>query len=291
MKRNSALTLLFLCLPCLLLCQPTESDSLKQKRLKPLLISSGIVYTGALVGLNELWYSDFERQNFQFFDDSDEWKQMDKAGHFLAAFHISSSSYKALTWAGLNEHKSIVWGSLASAIVLLPIEIFDGFSAEYGASYTDIIANTAGTSMFYFQQKAWGEIKITPKFSFRRTDFPEQRPELLGNNLAEEIFKDYNGQTFWLSFDLNKLISTRIPKWLNIGVGYGATNMISANDAQNRELGLNPRRQYYIAIDFDLSQYHSSSKFINTVIHFINMIHLPAPTLEIDGELKFHFIY
>lgn len=290
MKQNSFLTLLFVCIPLLSLSQ-IDSTSLIQKRLKPLLIGSSVVYTGALIGLNELWYSDFERQSFKFFDDSQEWKQVDKAGHFLAAFHISSSSYKGLKWAGVKEHKSIFWGSLTSAIILLPIEVFDGFSAEYGASYSDIIANTAGASMFYFQQKGWGEIKITPKFSFRRTDFPAQRPELLGQGLSEEILKDYNGQTYWLSFDLNKLISPKIPKWLNIGFGYGATDMISARDEQNKQLGLNPRRQYYLAIDFDLSQYHSSSKFLNTLIHFINMIHLPAPTLEVDNELKFHFIY
>lgn len=290
MKRNSA-TLLFFLIPFFCLGQGLNSDSLKQKRLKPLLIGSGIVYTGALIGLNELWYSDFERQDFEFFNDFAEWKQMDKAGHFLSAFHISDASYQALGWAGVKDNKAILWGSLTSAFVLLPIEIFDGFSAGYGASYSDIIANTAGASLFYFQQKAWGEIKITPKFSFKRTQYPDLRPDLLGQGLTEEILKDYNGQTYWLSFDLNKLVSKKIPKWLNIGLGYGATDMISARDAQNEELGLNPRRQYYLAVDFDLSQYKSSSKFLNTLIYFINIIHIPAPTLELDQELKFHFIY
>jgi len=266
-------------------------DSLRDKRLKPLIISSSAVYTASLIGLNELWYSDFEKQSFRFFDDHDEWKQIDKIGHFYSAFHISKAGYGGLKWAGLTEEKAILWGSIASFLVLTPIEIFDGYSAEYGASYSDVIANTAGTALFLGQQKLWGEIKIHPKFSFRRTSFAKVRPELLGSSFHEELLKDYNGQTYWLSFDLSKMINGDFPKWLNIAIGYGANGMVSADDETNKSLGYEPSRQYYLAIDFDLNEYKTRSKFVNTLIYVINMIHLPAPAIEFGSELKFHLAY
>ncbi len=266
-----------------------QSDS--TRRLKPLLIGSGIAYTGALVGLNQLWYSDFEREPFHFFNDHGEWKQMDKIGHFYAAFQLSSGGYQALRWANVKEDKSILWGTIFSAIVLTPIEIFDGFSAAYGASYSDIIANTAGASFFYFQQKQWKEIRIHPKFSFRRTSLPSNRPELLGNGLLEEVFKDYNGQTYWFSFDLSKMISGKFPKWLNLAIGYGANNMVAARDQQSESLGFAPQRQFYFALDFDFNEYKFRSKILNTLVYLVNMVHLPAPTLEFGDKLKFHFAY
>jgi len=268
-----------------------QADSLRQKRLKPLVITATAGYTLALVGLNELWYSDFERESFHFFNDHNEWKQMDKVGHFYAAFHLSSGGYHTLNWAGLENDKSLLWGSIFSALVLTPIEIFDGFSSAYGASYSDVIANTAGAGFFYFQQKKWGDIIIHPKFSFRSTDYAAVRPNLLGKGLHEEVLKDYNGQTYWLSIDISKIIKSNFPKWLNIAVGYGADNMVAAHDTQSTELGYKPKREFYLAIDFDFNEYQSRSKLINTLIHVINMIHLPAPTLEFDGKLKFHGLY
>jgi len=289
MKRSSLLLIILFTWSLNAFCQP--QDSLKKKRLRPLIIGTGAVYTASLIGLNKLWYKDFERQSFQFFDDSDEWKQVDKLGHFYSGFHISHAGYKGLEWAGVEENKAILWGSITSFLVLTPIEIFDGFSAEYGASYSDVIANTAGTALFLGQQKLWGEIKIHPKFSFHRTSYPDVRPELLGSSLHEEILKDYNGQTYWLSFDISKMVSGKFPKWLNIAIGYGADGMVSANDESNEALGYNPVRQYFLAIDFDLNEYKTNSKFLNTLIYFINMVRLPAPALEFGSELKFHLAY
>ena len=288
MKVNNWYFALLLCL-CFNINSRAQTDSIN--RLKPLVIGASVVYTGALIGLNELWYSDFERQSFRFFDDSKEWKQVDKVGHFYAAFQLSASGYHALKWANVSEKKSLLWGTLFSAIVLTPIEVFDGFSAAYGASYSDLLANTAGATFFYMQQKKWGEIRIHPKFSFQQTNFAAQRPELLGNNFQEELLKDYNGQTYWLSFDLSKFSRGNFPKWLNIAIGYGATGMLAARDQQSEFLGYRPRRQYYLALDFDFHEYKSKSKFVNTMLYFVNMIHLPAPTLALDDKLKFHFIY
>ncbi|WP_185154043.1 DUF2279 domain-containing protein [Fulvivirga sp. M361] len=267
------------------------NDSLQQKRLKPLLITSGAVYATSMVGLGSLWYSDFERQSFRFFNDNKEWKQIDKAGHFYSAFHISKSSFKLLKWSGLPERKAIFWGTISSFLALTPIEVFDGFSSGFGASIGDIAANTLGGALFFAQYRIWNETRIHPKYYFRRSNYAALRPELLGSNLGEELLKDYNAQEYWLSFDLSRF-NAKIPKWINLSFGYGASGMVFANDQQNKQNGFNPRRHYFIGIDIDLNEYHSKSKIINTILYFINMVRIPGPTLELsDKELKAHFIY
>lgn len=267
--------------------------SIQKKRLKPLIITSTLTYGVTMVALNELWYSDFERTSFHFFDDNDEWKQMDKAGHFYTAFQISSGGYEALQWAGLESDKAMLYSSLTSLVVISSIEVFDGFSAAYGASVGDLIANTTGAGFFYVQKKLWNETRLHPKYSFRATPYPAQRPEALGNNISEQIIKDYNGQTYWISADISKLLRTeRFPQWLNVAFGYGAHDFIYARDEANIEAGFSPRRQFYLALDLDFNEYNSKSSFINTLIHVINMIHLPAPALEFsNGEFKFHYLF
>lgn len=268
-----------------------DADSLNDTRLKPLIISSAVVYSGSLVALNELWYSDFDRQPFQFFNDNKEWNQMDKAGHMFAAFQISHSANQLLKWSGVGDKKALLWSVLTSAALLTPIEIFDGFSAAYGASLGDIAANTAGAGLYYFQKTQWGDIRIHPKFYFKRSNYPELRPELLGKSLHEELVKDYNAQEYWLSVDLSKF-NSGIPKWLNFAFGYGASGMISANKTQNEEQGFNPSRHYFIGLDLDLNEYKSRSKALNTLIFMINMIRIPAPALELnENKLKFHILY
>ena len=87
-----------------------------------------------------------------------------------------------------------------------PIEIFDGYSEAYGASAGDLIANATGSLFFLAQQKVWGEQRLIPRFSFRRTGYPSLRPDVLGDTRVSEILKDYNGQTYWVSIDADKFI-------------------------------------------------------------------------------------
>jgi len=271
--------------------QNTDSTSNhNSKRLKTIIIGSSVAYTGSMIALSSIWYSQYDKQKFHFFNDAREWKQMDKLGHFYSAFQLSSIGSRTLQWSGISKKKSDVAGMITSFAVMSSIEVLDGFSAGYGASASDLLANAIGSGFFLGQQALWRETRIYPKFSFQRTAFAPQRPELLGSGLFEEVIKDYNGQTYWLSIDMDKFV--RFPKWLNLAVGYGAEGMLYANDASNISQNLMPYRQYFIGIDFDLTGIKSRSKLVNTLIYVVNMVKLPAPTLEIsNGKVKGHFFY
>lgn len=283
------------CLPALLLnthAAKAQSDSsgVDHQRLRNMAIASAVGYTAGLATLNYVWYKDTERQSFRFFNDNAEWKQVDKAGHFYASFHLSDLSSRALRHAGVAERRADVVGALSGFMLTLPIEIFDGYSSGYGASTGDLVADAAGPALFLAQRFLWNEIRVQPKFSFHQTSYPPLRPSLLGDNRLSEIVKDYNGQTYWLSFDIDKF--TAFPRWLNIAIGYGAHDMVFARDQQNHLNGYHPYRQYYLALDFDLTAIETRSKWVKALLYALNTVRLPAPAVELSrGRTKFHPFY
>lgn len=282
---------IFLLAPSLLLAQSDSIPAVNKKRLRAFTITSIAGYSAALTGLNYLWYKDSNRESFHFFNDNAEWKQVDKIGHFYSAFYLSYGTSRGLQWSRMPARKADLIGALAGFAVLVPVEIFDGFSDEYGASTGDLIADAAGAAFYLGQTRLWNEVRIYPKFSFHRTGYAPQRPDLLGEGLSGEILKDYNGQTYWFSADMDKFM--RFPKWLNIAVGYGAQGMLYARDNQNIAAGYAPPyRQYYLALDFDLSAIKTRSKVVKTLIFIANMVKLPAPTVEFSSHgTRFHAFY
>lgn len=282
---------LIVCCFCLsAIGQPLDSVHTGNKRLRNLGIASVGLYAGALYGLDRLWYSDSGRQSFRFFNDNAEWNQVDKLGHFYSAFYLSHGSEKMLSWAGLEKPKSYIIGAATGFLLLLPIEIFDGHSEAYGASAGDLVANAAGAGFFLIQTALWDQPRIYPKFSFHQTRFSPIRPGVLGDNLAAEILKDYNGQTYWLTFDVDKFV--RFPVWLDVSVGYGAEEMVYARRETNLEAGFQDYRQFYLAPDLDLRAFKGRSKAINTLLDIGSILKFPAPTLEFSkGKASFHWLY
>ena len=176
--------------------------------------------------------------------------------------------------------------------------MFDGFSAQWGASKGDLLANATGSGLYVAQQLLWKEQKIIPKFSFHYTPYASARPNLLGDNFANQIPKDYNGQTYWLSANIHSFFKSSkvVPKWLNVAVGYGAEGMITGKDEFVNTVFLptdKRYRQFYLSLDVDLTKIETKSHFIKTILTVFNTIKIPAPTFEIKGlgGTKFHWVY
>jgi hypothetical protein len=99
-----------------------QTDSINSKRLNAFLITTGVAYSASLVALNNLWYSDHPKESFHFFNDSQEWLQMDKVGHFYSTFHLSQAGSKAFQWTGMSDRKSALWGSALGFALMLIME-------------------------------------------------------------------------------------------------------------------------------------------------------------------------
>lgn len=273
------------------------SDSLNKNRTKTVLISESVLLSGTLVGLNQLWYANYPRSNFHFINDNKEWSQMDKAGHLFSTYHIGRFGSETMQWSGTTKQHQLIYGAGLGFAFLTAVEVLDGFSSQWGASPGDVIANASGTALYVSQELIWNEQRITPKFSFHTTKYPSLRPSILGKSIPEQILKDYNGQTYWLSVNLYSFSkSTQIPKWLNIAIGYGADGMISGNSNKN-SLILSPKpeifRQFYLSLDIDLTKIETKSHFLKTFFSVFNTLKIPAPTFEYrtQGGFKFHSIY
>jgi hypothetical protein len=272
-----------------------DSVHVSKKRLIPLVTGVNLAYTGSLLYLNEVWYKHQPRTHFHLFDDNAEWLQMDKAGHLATSFHESVFAIEALKWCGLKKKKAIIWGSLAGLIYQTPIEIFDGYSSAYGASLGDEIANAGGSMLVLGQFLLWDEIRFQPKFSFHRTGLAALRPNVLGENTGEQILKDYNGQTYWMSFNISSFLkneTSRFPRWLNLAIGYGGHNMIYARKHQNQDAGLIPFRQYYLSFDVDMRFVKTKKRWVRYMLYPLNFIHIPFPAVEFNKKgINFHPLY
>lgn len=273
------------------------ADSLNVKRRNTVIIAEGVIASGTLVGLNQLWYADYPKSNFHFINDNSEWLQMDKVGHFYSSYQMGRLGSEMLNWSGATKKDQLIYGSSLGFAFLTAVEVLDGFSSEWGASTGDIIANASGTALYVSQELLWNEQRIIPKFSFHTTQYAKFRPNVLGHSFTEQLLKDYNGQTYWLSVNLHSFLKdSKIPKWLNLAVGYGADGMISGNgEDPNFFLGPNNNRtrQLYLSFDVDLTKIKTNSHLLKTVFSVLNTLKIPAPTMEIQqfSQLKLHFIY
>jgi len=273
----------------------TPSDSLNRPRLNTIVLSEASIGAITLLGLNQLWYADFERSKFHTINDNSAWLQMDKLGHVFTSYQLGKYGSHLLNWSGVSERDQLFYGATLGFSFLTAVEVLDGYSKEWGFSWGDILANGSGTGLYIGQELLWKEQRIALKYSFHQTKYAKQRPDKLGETYLEQTLKDYNGQTYWLSANLHSFFKeSKIPKWLNVAVGYGAEGMLTGTkDVDNQVLTSNERyRQYFLSFDLNLSKISTNSKLLRSILDVFNMIKIPFPTLEFNKKgTVFHLFY
>ena len=268
------------------------SSSVDKKKRNILLISETAIYTGALVTLNQLWYAEYPKSSFHFINDNGEWLQMDKLGHMTTSYYTGVAGIKAYEWTGMKRKNAIWYGGLTGTFFLTIIEVLDGQSKQWGASSGDLIANVTGSLLAVGQALKWNEQRIQLKYSYSPSEWANENTEQLGESHMQRALKDYNGQNYWLSFNLKSLFdiqTANFPTWLNIAVGHGANGMVSAYQKEN---DLQRKRQFLLSFDIDLTRLKTRNKLLNTVLHSLGFIKFPMPTLELsNGKLQAYSIY
>ena len=278
----------------------TQQDTLNKKRLNTVIIGSSVAYASSLTVLYFAWYKDTDKTAFHFIPDSQYWLQLDKAGHVTTAYTFSNYGYWMLRWSGLNNKKSAIYGGVMGWSAMTVIEILDGFSDDYGASWSDLLANTLGMGMFLGQQLGWKEQRFRLKFSYHPTEYADCKPNKLGENELQRILKDYNGHTYWLTMNIKSFLrkDSRFPAWINVAAGYGGKGMIhetkNPKTCDNGEpADFNRVRQYYLSMDIDWTKIKTNSAFLQFTFKLLSFIKLPFPTLEYNNEngVVWHWIY
>ena len=266
-----------------------QTDSLKALRIA--LGAEIAVYATSMYGLNKLWYADYPRSDFHWYNDNNTWLQMDKVGHAYSAYQTGLLGMDIMKWSGVPEKNAIWYGGAYGAIFLTTIEILDGYSAEWGASWGDLLANTSGSALLIAQELLWKEQRIQFKYTFYPSKYADLNPELLGKNTIQQIVKDYNAQTIWFSCNLYGFMpKSKLPKWLNIAIGYGVDGMTSGS--LNNQIGIldegsiaNKRtRQIYLSFDVDLRKIDTGSNFLNKTLKVLSFIKVPSPAIMFDNK-------
>ncbi len=294
------------------------ADTLNKVRFWSSAAAGLTAYTGLVIGLNEIWYKQYERTSFQLFNDVGEWQDIDKVGHLYTAYVESNLAFQIANWTGLERKKSMWLAFGMGNLFQATIEVMDGFSKKWGFSIADIGFNAAGSGLFLGQELLWKEQRMVMKFSSWQKPYPtnlirstnnsstssasQRASDLYGDAFFAGLIKDYNAQTYWVSGNIYSFLkneNSKIPRWLNVAVGYGAENMFggfeNAWEEGNARYILDedvfPRyRQYFLSLDIDFARIKTKSKFVNTMLKLLNMLKMPAPALEVNtlGKVKFH---
>ena len=276
------------------------SPQLDKKKIHLINYSIAGGYIGSMSWLYTQWYKNYPTSAFHFFNDDSEWMQMDKFAHCWDAYNIARPLQSIYTWAGYDNKRATLYAAGVAYLYQTTVEVFDGFSQEWGFSPGDIMANTTGVALFTSQQLLWKEQRFILKFSFHTTQFSKYRPDLLGSTVPEKILKDYNGLTYWLTVCPGKFMKpgNHFPKWLNLAGGFGAEGMtggkVNPTEVDGKPIPFfERRRQYYLSLDINLSAIETHSRFFNSLFSLINIIHLPAPAIEFSDKAKpkFHGLY
>jgi hypothetical protein len=279
----------------------------KVKRRTKIIASTNTVgYSAAMIGLYAAWYKNYPQSNLHSFNDNKEWLQIDKIGHAYSAYAESKASLETWRWTGIDRKKRIWIGGMSGAFYQTVIETLDGFSSQWGWSWTDFGANILGSGMLVAQELAWDEQRIQFKFSFHRKSYSDpsltQRSnKIFGKSTAERFLKDYNGQTYWLSANLKSFFpKSKLPAWLQISVGTGAEGLFGANDNIGKDdngtitfnrTDIKRYRQWYFAPDIDLTKIKTKRKGIKVALNILNIVKFPMPSLEYsNGRFKLNAI-
>ena len=299
----------------------SPSDTLNKSRFWVSAGTSALLYTGAVISLNEIWYKQYERTGFHFYNDWGEWENMDKMGHLYTAYFESMWAYKLARWTGIEDRKAQMVGAVGGIVLQSTIEIMDGFSEKWGFSAPDFGFNVLGSATFFVQQRIWNEQRIIFKVSSTPQSYPDlnissqdgehfsslhrRTDDLFGRGFFERFIKDYNAQTVWASVNVHAFLHSRdkttFPKWLNFAIGYGAENMFGGFDNTWVEDGIafsvDPQtrqryKQWYLGLDVDLTRIPSNKPMVRTLLGLLNVFKIPSPTLELSSKgITGHFLH
>jgi len=282
------------------IAQQNDSTLVNNKKLRNTIAIETGLYGATMLGLNQLWYKDYPREKFHFFNDNKEWLQIDKCGHLFSAYYLGIIGTEVLNSSGVKQTKSTWIGGALGLVFLSSIEVFDGFSQGWGFSKGDMVANVSGYLLAAGQQHLFKKQIAMLKVSFQPTSYAAVRPNVLGSGFSQRLMKDYNGQTYWLSMAIADIfpVGNKFPPWLAVAFGYGAKGMYGGFDNVWESNGatydfsiVKRERQFYAALDINLLRIKTKNKTLQSIFKTIGFLKIPAPTFEFKSKRFYPFYF
>jgi len=266
-----------------------QTDTTWNKRSYWVAGTNTVLAGTSIALLSTVWYKEYPKSSFHFFDDSKEWMQMDKIGHAYTAYQISMVEMAAWRWARMkNQHAALVSGGIAFTYQL-SLEFMDAFNSQWGFSWSDVAANTAGVGLFLGQQLGWKEQRFQLKFGYRSSPYPPIRPNTLGANFPQKLLKDYNAQSYWLCVAPGTFFpQSKFPKWIQVGFGYSVDAKLHGHEDTYQDLNTmltyQAKREFALSIDIDWAQLPIKKTWVKKLLKPLNAIKIPFPAVFWRGS-------
>jgi hypothetical protein len=231
------------------------------------------------------WWSGEKADRFFFHADWDEnFRDQDKFGHAVGGYHLARFGAAFLRSACMSKPHAIAWSAAYAAAFQLQIEIWDGMFEKYGFSYADLLANTTGTALAVLHETHPRTRAIKPLISYAPSAAMRNRDNLPGSEIRPSL--DYSGQTYWLSADVNAMLSPNAkrywPAFLRVSAGHSITDWINPQTGASQRA----QRKIVLTIDFDPEKLPGENRLWKTFKRQLSYIHLPSPALVLTPDLK-----
>ncbi len=278
---------------------PVDSSGIDNGAFYTAIASVSAYYALSMTVLQNTWYRGRTVVPFHFYNDNRAYLQVDKCGHAFGAYVESYAGYALLRGAGLSRTNALVFGGSLGLIMQTPIEIMDGIHEGWGFSWGDMLANTLGSGIVVGQELLFDEQIVKCKFSYWESPYSRQANGYLGKTSLDRVLKDYNGQTYWLSLPIDRILPrSGLPPWLCVSFGYGANGMYGeyANIEEYNGVRIPPAtryRQFLLSLDIDWARIHTDSPVLNTILAGLTFLKLPFPAIELasTGNVKGYWMY
>ena len=274
----------------------SQSDTIKLNKNKLLIAGSTITLSLASTYyyIENSWWAD-NKTSFHFDDGADliYAKNVDKLGHFMGGLFATDVFKSSMLWSGINKKKSLLYGAIVGTSLQLAIEIKDAYAPYWGFSYLDLATGAAGAFYPFFQHNYKFFENINFKFSYYKwTDKYIQLEKQRGKQITSINWNDdYPNQTYWMTINLQNIYYNYFfPEWLNIAVGFGLDDSQYLTENSQKRGG---RNEWYIALDYDIRKIFKkwNTPVAKKIKHWLNYIHLPAPTLRISPKVSFYPLF
>jgi hypothetical protein len=249
-----------------------------------LLVGGGMlgIMGGIHVYQQNGWWKD-NRAPFHVREDPTYALGVDKVGHFYAGNLLSVLLGRAFRWTGYRHETSLLLGAGTATLFQTFIEVEDGFST-WGFDRVDFAANIAGAWYPLAQEHVPLLRNVNLKFSYLPSPNIHEPGAFPGQKRL--LMDDYEGQTFWLSLTVERLLPESARPWwpdfLALAVGYGARDILSPDKVP----------VWLLALDYDMAAViPRTTPFLRTLGDALNFVHFPAPAVRISPGTIWYGLY
>ncbi len=168
---------------------------------------------------------------------------MDKLGHAYSTYLYADYFTQRIAHTTDNRTGAAVTGALLAFGVQTSVEVFDGFSSDYGFSKEDLIADGIGAGFSVLRNTV---PELANKLDFRMEYINK------GSLSDFNMFNDYEGQKYVLALKLSgfEQFEETPLRFVELQAGYFARGFSPAEKAAGAEL----RREPYFAIGLNLQE-------------------------------------